>query len=85
MMITGLCIFVVLTIACVFIALDNDSVGIAILGIVFSFFSGVALIIAIDGENSRNVPTAIEVYQGKTTLQITYKDSIAIDSIVVYK
>ena len=30
-------------------------------------------------------PTAIEVYQGKTTLKITYIDSIAIDSSVVYK
>lgn len=30
-------------------------------------------------------PTAIDVYQGKTTLEITYKDSIAVDSIVVFK
>lgn len=30
-------------------------------------------------------PSAIEVYQGKTTLEITYQDSIAIDSVVVYK
>lgn len=27
----------------------------------------------------------IEVYQGKTTLQITYEDSIPVDSVVVYK
>lgn len=27
----------------------------------------------------------IEVYRGNTTLQITYKDSIPIDSVVVYK
>lgn len=30
-------------------------------------------------------PTAIEVYQGKTTLKITYKDGIPVDSTVVYK
>ena len=30
-------------------------------------------------------PTAMDVYQGKTTLEITYKDGIAIDSIVVFK
>ena len=30
-------------------------------------------------------PTAIEVYQGKTTLEITYQDSVAVDSVVVYK
>lgn len=30
-------------------------------------------------------PTALDVYRGKTTLEITYKDSVAIDSTVVYK
>jgi uncharacterized membrane protein HdeD (DUF308 family) len=34
---------------------------------------------------NRNTPTAIDVYQGKTTLEITYKDSIRSDSIVVFK
>lgn len=29
-------------------------------------------------------PTAMDVYQGKTTLEITYKDSVAIDSTVVF-
>lgn len=27
----------------------------------------------------------IDVYRGKTTLEITYKDGIPIDSVVVYK
>ena len=35
--------------------------------------------------NSENTPTALDVYRGKTTLEITYRDSVAIDSIVVYK
>lgn len=30
-------------------------------------------------------PSAMDVYQGKTTLEITYKDSVAVDSIVVFK
>ena len=30
-------------------------------------------------------PTAIDVYRGKTTLEITYRNSVAIDSTVVYK
>lgn len=29
--------------------------------------------------------TPIDVYRGKTTLEITYKDSIAIDSVVAWK
>ena len=32
-----------------------------------------------------NEPTAMDVYRGRTTLEITYKDSIAIDSVVVFK
>jgi hypothetical protein len=32
-----------------------------------------------------NEPTALDVYRGKTTLEITYRDSVAIDSVVVYK
>ena len=32
-----------------------------------------------------DIPTAKEVYQGKTTLEITYKDGIPIDTVVVYK
>ena len=30
-------------------------------------------------------PSALDVYRNKTTLEITYKDSIPIDSIVVFK
>ena len=30
-------------------------------------------------------PTAIDVYRGKTTLEITYRDSIPVDSAVVFK
>ena len=30
-------------------------------------------------------PTAIDVYNGKTTLEITYRDNMPIDSVVVFK
>ena len=32
-----------------------------------------------------SMPSAMDVYRGKTTLEITYKDSVAIDSVVVFK
>ena len=32
-----------------------------------------------------SIPKAMDVYKGKTTLEITYKDNVAIDSIVVFK
>lgn len=30
-------------------------------------------------------PEALDVYRGKTTLEITYKDGIPCDSVVVFK
>lgn len=33
----------------------------------------------------RMTPMAIDVYRGHTTLQITYKDSVAVDTIVVFR
>lgn len=33
----------------------------------------------------RKFPTAMDVYQGKTTLQYTIVDGIKIDSVVVFK
>lgn len=32
-----------------------------------------------------STPQAIDVYRGRTTLEITYKDSIPVDSVVVFK
>ena len=48
------------------------------LGMIVGLF---CLAIVIDD----STPTAIDVYRGNTTLQITYKDSVAIDSVVVWK
>ena len=44
----------------------------------FAICSFVSLII-------ENEPTALDVYRDKTTLEITYRDSVAVDSVVVYK
>ncbi len=30
-------------------------------------------------------PTALDVYRGKTTLEITYRDGAPVDSVVVFK
>ena len=55
-------------------------VGIMIVTAIITFIGWVGYHIGI-----ANKPTAMDVYQGKTTLEITYKDSIPIDSIVVFK
>ena len=52
-----------------------------ITGAVFAFGVVVGTMSLVKSEN----PKPIDVYRGKTTLQITYRDSIPIDSVVVFK
>ena len=62
---------------------DNDVFGILwLVGCIF-FVLGVVITLCyvIDKENN---PTAMDVYQGKTTLEITYKGGVPVDSVVVF-
>ena len=60
--------------------IGGTTYGIATLTVcIITFISAVFTTI-----ESRN-PTAIDVYRGKTTLEITYKDGVAIDSTVMFK
>lgn len=49
--------------------------------VIVLIFIGITLIV----ESVSPTPQAIDVYRGNTTLQITYRDSIPIDSVVVFK
>ena len=49
--------------------------------VMFGMFFGVLTISYLDS----STPKAIDVYRGKTTLQITYVDSIPQDTVVVFK
>ena len=52
----------------------------------FVFVSAIlVLIILIATLSLKEKPKAIDVYRGKTTLEIIYKDGIAVDSTVVFK
>jgi hypothetical protein len=64
-----------------FICLCNDLYGWAYASIAIGSY----LISVPIWEYGKDGPSAIEVYQGKTTLLKTYKDSVVIDSVVVYK
>lgn len=46
--------------------------------------SGIIFVTLLSSYENRNTPTSLDVYRGKTTLEITYKDSIPIDTIVVF-
>ena len=53
-----------------------------LVGLVVSFCFGFILAFEIFVDCK---PSAIDVYQGNTTLEITYRDGVAIDSTVVFK
>ena len=47
--------------------------------------SGIIFVVLLSSYKNRNTPTALDVYQGKTTLEIIYKDSIPVARTVVWK
>lgn len=59
--------------------------GVLMLDVTFVFL-GTLMLTAIAIEVSlQDEPFAIDVYRGKTTLKISYVDSVAVDSVVVFK
>ena len=58
---------------------DKEGMSVATM-ICAALFGAFLVMIFVESE-----PTALDVYRGKTTLEITYRDGVAIDSTVVYK
>ena len=80
-MVVGLILILAGSIAAMAIVL-SEADKLAMLGAV----SSVLMIIGGAGYlYNYNHPQAIDVYRGKTTLQITYKNNVPIDTTVVYK
>lgn len=59
----------------------TDKLGYFVLGMCFGLAFMAIFIICI----CSYIPPAIDVYRGKTTLEITYKDGVPVDSVVVFK
>lgn len=51
----------------------------------FGFLAGMISCCLIGLALSADEPTALDVYRNNTTLEITYRDSMPIDTVVVYK
>ena len=80
-----ICTIFLLTILVVYIIDNVRGKGVSD-GKVVAFYSSIlSLGILIFLAFSLNEPKAIDVYRGKTTLEITYKDKIPIDSTVIWK
>lgn len=79
-----MCIFILLSAVLVILILnlfDNyiDKNDAYVSNILLSIISFICVIYIA------NQPTALDVYKGKTELEITYKGNIPVDSVVVYK
>lgn len=75
-------IITILVFVLMLLVADNDAVFVWIGSL--SLTVAVLMLISIL-ETKNPYPTALDVYRGKTTLEITYRDSVAIDSVVIYK
>ena len=62
---------------------SEEIVPSAVLGGIFA--ESITIGVIFIGEHFCQSISPIDVYRGKTTLEITYKDSVAIDSVVVWK
>lgn len=62
---------------------DAKAIGIIPLTLGASFL--IVSIGVLQDEHIPKIPTALDVYRGNTTLEITYRDSVPIDSVVVFK
>ena len=60
----------------------DDNIGCAVL--CFGFLCGVIGVV-IANKVQDKYPQAIDVYQGKTTLEYTIRDGEIVDSVVVFK
>ena len=82
MIILGLIFIILGSVLIAVLIMSEQTDGLTILGSVSSVF---LIIIGASCIHICKYPSAIDVYRGKTTLQVTYKDNIPIDTIVVYK
>ena len=77
------CVIFIAIILILFLVTDARGNGSCILGVFGGVSISILLFIIIDEKDPSIKP--IDVYRGKTTLEITYHDSIAVDSVVIWK
>lgn len=70
----------------VYVSIIFNKFGLPMIGIFLFLVSCLGTMLLVEYLHKlSNEPKAIDVYRGKTTLEITYIDSVAVDSVVVYK
>lgn len=82
----GLCLILEI-VAMIFHKPELGSAAAIVLLIAFLAFVVSACCLAVKEQNTieQNTPTAMDVYRGDTTLEITYRDGVPVDTVVVFK
>ena len=82
-MVTGISLAIIIVLAFVVTYSEAKGVRSTIGGMFVGIFITLFLYIILFEGDPPIKP--IDVYRGKTTLEITYRDSVAVDSVVVWK
>lgn len=69
----------------VFANFDKEDRTIGFIPLIGTIMFAVIGIVESNKTEQNIQPTALDVYRGKTTLRITYQDSIPVDTIVIFK
>lgn len=83
LLIITLVIAIIIYLLALYFADNDDDRWLVIIGGWAQFAIIAAVLCIIDTKYP--TPIALDVYRDKTTLEITYKDSASMDSVVVYK
>ena len=72
------------------VAIESQSLGLAssfvLLISIIAFIAGsLYLNLNEQKEIEKSIPTAMDVYRGNTTLEITYRDGVPVDSVIIFK
>ena len=81
--IISLSAFITMLLGAFLIAANATNGGLC--SMIIGVIMGIMAIVVKEHSEKGTTPTALDVYRGKTTLEITYRDSVAVDSVVVYK
>lgn len=78
-------VFILLTSICYIWNIFTNDKDYRFISALLLVISTVILIGLISSYGSRNIPTAMDVYQGKTTLEYKVVDGVKADSVVIFK
>lgn len=82
----GLCLILEI-VAVIFRKPELGSAAAIVLLIAYLAFVVSAVYLAVKESKAieQNIPTAMDVYRGNTTLEITYRDGVPVDTVVIFK